>query len=238
MQEITIIQEPTAEKPFCIVSKPRGLPSAPLSADDFQNCFCRAAAVFPELKAVSGRKAVERGLLHRLDTETEGLLLIAQTQEFYDFMIEEQKNGRFEKTYEAITEQDFQNAGKLSGFPPAPAAVPGEKIEISSYFRNFGPGLKSVRPVTEESGKAALKKTGSIKIYRTEIFISEDFHAVCKIREGYRHQVRCHLAWCGYPIKGDRLYNASCREGESLHFKAAGLRFNNPITGKQEFYSI
>ena len=93
MQEITIIQEPTAEKPFCIVSKPRGLPSAPLSADDFQNCFCRAAAVFPELKAVSGRKAVERGLLHRLDTETEGLLLIAQTQEFYDFMIEEQKNG-------------------------------------------------------------------------------------------------------------------------------------------------
>ena len=95
MKKIKIIHSPTAEKPFLIIDKPRGLPSAPLSESDCNNALAQAIEDFPEIKEVKGRKAIEYGLLHRLDTVTEGLLLIATTQECYDFLMEEQQAGRF-----------------------------------------------------------------------------------------------------------------------------------------------
>lgn len=238
MQKITIIQEPSKDKPFCVVSKPQGLPSAPLLPTDYENCLSQVVELFPDLKSVSGRKAVEFGLLHRLDTETEGLLVVAASQEFYDFMQNEQKNGRFEKTYEAEVENLPENTQILTGFPPSLKLQPGSEITAVSYFRNFGAGMKAVRPVTEECGMAALKKVNAKKIYSTKISLNSDLHAICRITEGYRHQVRSHLAWCNYPIKGDRLYNASFNEGEKLLFRATSIRFQNPVTGYEELYTL
>ena len=233
---IEIIKEPTADKPFLVIYKPKGLPSAPLNSEDTQNALAQAVSMFPEIKTVCGKKAIEYGLLHRLDTDTDGLMVIAASQECYDFLISEQQAGRFIKTYSAECDIIKDNAERLGGFPPD---IPSEKTDASeslitatSYFRPYGEGRKEVRPVTEKSGKAALSKLGKSKLYTTKIEISKlsDTHAraICEITEGYRHQVRCHLAWTGYPVIGDQLYNSDKKKAENLLFSATKISFEYP----------
>ncbi len=230
---IEIIHSPTQEKPFLVIYKPKGLPSAPLTAEDTENALAQAAAIYPEIKSVCGKKPIEYGLLHRLDTATDGLMVIAASQECYDFLMTEQREGRFIKTYSALCNIIPDNAGLLGGFPPLRAA-PATKQTISSYFRPYGEGRKEVRPVTEDSGKAALSKLGKKKLYTTKIEISKfsdnQADVTCEITEGYRHQVRCHLAWAGYPVIGDALYNSSedKKKAEKLMFSATKISFEYP----------
>ncbi len=234
--QIEIIKEPTSDKPFLVIYKPKGLPSAPLSEDDKDNALAQAAAMYPEIKKVCGKKAIEYGLLHRLDTATDGLLLIAASQDCYDFLMTEQREGRFIKTYSALCDIIPDNAELLGGFPPVPAPSLREssatKLTVISYFRPYGEGRKEVRPVTEASGKAALSKLGSKKLYTTKIEITKisdsQAKAVCEITEGYRHQVRCHLAWAGYPVSGDLLYNSDKKNAENLLFSATKISFEYP----------
>ena len=225
--QIEIIKEPTNDKPFLVIYKPKGLPSAPLTPVDTENALAQAAAMYPQIKSVCGKKAIEYGLLHRLDTATDGLMVIAATQESYDFLMTEQREGRFIKTYSAQCEIIPDNADLLGGFPPAPSSS-----TVTSYFRPYGEGRKEVRPVTEESGKAALSKLGTKKLYTTKIEITKISDtratALCEITEGYRHQVRCHLAWAGYPVVGDQLYNSDKKNAENLLFSATRISFEYP----------
>lgn len=244
-KEIKIIHSPEKEKPYLILSKPSGIPSAPLREEDTESALNYAIKLFPEIKNVKGKKTVEYGLLHRIDTDTNGLLMIATNQNFYDYMIKEQQEGRFIKTYKAVCDNDKDNALFLGGFPALKAnrnesLINTEPVIISSFFRNYGEGLKAVRPVTEDSGMAALKKIGKKKTYSTNIISidsmsNSEVSVVCKISAGYRHQVRCHLAWFGLPIKGDKLYNRNCKD-DSLLFSAAGLEFYDQITGNKTEY--
>ena len=223
---IEIIHEPTADKPFLVIYKPKGLPSAPLTEEDSQNALTQAIEKYPEIKSVCGKKPIEYGLLHRLDTATDGLMVIAATQECYDFLITEQAEGRFIKTYTAECDIIKDNAEKLGGFPVEVPELTGFP-EVTSYFRPYGEGRKEVRPVTENSGKAALAKLGKKKLYTTKIEIKKlsdtRAQATCEITEGYRHQVRCHLAWSGYPVIGDQLYNSECKSSD-LHHESSDLR--------------
>ncbi|WP_051537754.1 pseudouridine synthase [Treponema sp. C6A8] len=247
--KIEIIQQPSETFPFALIYKPKALASAPITEDDKDNAFFQAAEMFPQLLSVQGRKAIEHGLLHRLDTATDGLLLIAASQEFYDYMICEQEEGRFIKYYRARCQLQADNCRELGGFPEEGAAVsdwlpnpPAPKaifhhVKISSYFRSYGKGGKEVRPVTEKSGPAALKKVGKLKLYTTEICSLEKEDKVlkveCRISQGFRHQVRCHLAWTGLPIINDPLYNAkSLGSAEPLQFTASAIEFINPKDGK------
>lgn len=231
MQKISIIHTPTKEKPFLVINKPKGLPSAPLSAEDKNNAVVQAIELFPEIKNVTGKKLIEYGLLHRIDTQTDGLLLIATTQEFYDYMQKEQADGRFFKYYTAKCENLITNDNLITNVSA------GSQGTISSYFRPFGPGNKEVRPVTKDSGTAALKKIGSKKIYITKYRIlnvdcgNGECIVECKITQGYRHQVRCHLAWVGLPIVGDSLYNKKMvpeTAQEPMKFTATKIEFEYP----------
>ena len=225
---IEIIKEASPEKPYLVIYKPKGLPSAPLKAEDSYNALAQAVDMFPQLKAVCGKKPVEYGLLHRLDTATDGLMVIAASQECYDFLMTEQREGRFIKTYTAECNIIADNAENLGGFPPESPALP----QVTSYFRPYGEGRKEVRPVTEKSGKAALSKLGKAKLYTTKIEITKlsdsRVRASCQITEGYRHQVRCHLAWAGYPVVGDQLYNSDKKNAENLLFSATNISFEYP----------
>ena len=94
MDKIKIIFEPDKNKPFLVIYKPKNLPSAPLNENDKNNALSQAIQLFPEIQNVIGKKQIEYGLLHRLDTATDGLLLICTTQECYDFLFEQQKKIR------------------------------------------------------------------------------------------------------------------------------------------------
>ena len=69
---------------FLVISKPAGLPSAPLHSLDEESALTKVVKNYPEILHINGKKSIEYGLLHRLDTVTEGLLLIALNQAFYD----------------------------------------------------------------------------------------------------------------------------------------------------------
>ena len=239
-EKIKIISEPSSDKPFLVIYKASGIPSAPIKADDEDNAFSYAAKLFPQILKVSSpdRKAIEHGLIHRIDNVTSGLLLIAASQDFYNFLIEEQKAGHFYKTYSAKCEDFIQNPEELEGFPPLTkdlqalhtAIIQDKRISISSFFRNYGKGGSQVRPVTKDSNAAALKKLGKSVEYTTQIKLTKnckDFISVeCKINSGYRHQVRCHLAWLGFPIIGDNLYNAYYKNCENTVSTESPIKFS------------
>lgn len=223
-----IISEPSAENPFLVLSKEAGLPSAPLYEGD-RSAFTEAAEIFPELYNVKGKKEIEHGLVHRIDNETKGLILIASTQEAYDRIISYQKEDKFEKWYKAKTQSIQNEILRQNGFPEFAFEANNGVMNIKSYFRPFGEKNREVRPVTDSSGKAALKKCGT-KIYTTQIEFIDSETALCRITNGYRHQVRCHLAWSGNPVKGDKIYNPFNKG--ILEFEAFQIKFPHPYTGQ------
>ena len=133
---------------------------------------------------VRGKKAIEAGLLHRLDTDTRGLVLFARDQTVYDFLAARQEAGQMTKTYCAFVEPNRApeiddgygfGATELSTLKERSTAqeqvVVQEGIAVQlpltleSQFRNFGPGAKRVAPVF--SGSRHYKKDG--RLYTTVI---------------------------------------------------------------------
>ena len=234
--KLEFLNTPSKENPFLVISKPSGLPTAPLSAQDTNNALYLAAQTFPEIFSVNGKKEIENGLIHRIDTVTEGLILIATTQNAYENFINQQKNNNFTKFYTAICQK---NQNKNEGFPDFPQQniFYQNEFKIQSYFRYFGPGRKEVRPVPIESlNKTQQKKVEGTSIYTTNVkIISEQNDTVkveCNITKGFKHQVRCHLAWANLPIKNDPIYNKNANPPEQIAFYASKLQFLHPITNQ------
>lgn len=234
---INVLHYPTAADPFCVVWKAGGVPSAPLHEGD-ECALSLAIRECPALALVgtgaehtvgaTGNERAEHGLVHRLDTDTRGLLLIAASDAAYTALIEAQKRGQFKKTYRAQVECIEDNAAILGGFPPPPDKTP----VISSRFRAWGPARKEVRPVTEDSGAKA-QKAATKRVYHTAVQSITDNIVTVSITAGFRHQVRCHLAWMGLPVAGDRLYNSRSRgSSPSLQFECVALTFPHPLTGR------
>lgn len=241
-----IIHYCTDEEPYFVINKKRKIPSAPLFKNDY-SAYTELQKQFPFLDEVHGKKEIEHGLIHRIDNETEGLILIASQQNFYDEMIYLQNENLFVKKYTALCEP-FLYTPDSKEFPKLELDVKKafeskEKILVSSKFRPYGTGNTSVRPVNEFSGKAALKKC-SKKNYSTQIefgniiqFNGKKLIEVhCSISQGYRHQVRCHLAWLGLPVYGDRLYNLLSNENDPFCFTASSFEF--PFKSETKKYNI
>ena len=212
-----------AEKPgYLIVYKPPKMHSAPGSGYSLAD-WC--SALFPETSGIYRGK--ERGgLIYRLDFETQGLLLIARNQMTFDKMLEQQGRGEIGKIYSAIVSKSQK---KPAGFPPFCAEFfPDSEFPqiIESSFRPFGPGRREVRPLAENRGK----------IYRTEIQekqkTEENLFLKIKIMKGFRHQIRCHLAWAGYPVLNDPVYGTE-KTGEGiLALRAQEINFTDPVSGE------
>ncbi len=248
--ECKIISEPSVENPFLILDKPSGLPSAPLFGGE-KSALTWAIEKFPQIKLVHGKKPIEYGLLHRLDTATSGLLLIASSQESYDFFAMAQKKDEIIKYYKAGVDfslySDCSKSLEDEGFPPDSKIMKDLRqkvfdfskdslkltfdLTLQSRFRPYGSNSSQVRPVTEESGRAAQKKSGE-KLYKTKVVLHKPNYAICSISQGYRHQVRCHLAWLGLPVLGDFCYNKKYKEGENLDFRAIQIEFPHPVDGR------
>jgi 23S rRNA pseudouridine1911/1915/1917 synthase len=215
--------------------------SAPLAvnAGEGGTLFHWYAGYYPAITALRGRKDGEGGLLHRLDYETRGLVLFAKTQGALDALVLQQERGLFTKEYGALCEK----GSPPEGFPPAPEPGP-PPFTLESAFRPFGPGRREVRPAAFPPPKrqrkaAALDRGGP---YITEVLeklpLGEGVYFRLGIRRGFRHQIRCHLAWLGFPILNDGLYGGQTRGEGFLALKAQGLAFYDPLTGEKRRYGI
>ena len=260
---------------WAVVYKPPHLPTAPLRADERNTLvywFLHSAEVQKQsaeygLRSreaqVRGKKEIEAGLLHRLDTDTRGLVLFAKDQAVYDFLAARQEAGQMIKTYCAFVEQCRPDAAvnRMAVQEGIAAKLP---LALESQFRNFGPGAKMVAPVFP--GSRQYKKDG--RLYTTvigaleelplpveelrlsvdipppspvDVSASAPIRVRCRLSRGYRHQVRAHLASIGLPIVGDPLYAPQKAEtvrgaenrGVGLQLYAVKLEFPDPENPRQ-----
>ncbi|MDR1095802.1 MAG: RNA pseudouridine synthase [Spirochaetaceae bacterium] len=228
IKKIKEIKEPyiAAETPlYIVVGKPHNMHTAPLNAGDEGTLLGWCARLYPEVAAVCGRKPVEGGLLHRLDYETAGLVLVARAQAAYNFLSAEQEAGRFAKDYTAVARELPPDALTVWRAKAAPMPVPGI---ISSGFRHYGPGRKLVKP------EMASGQISPDRQYETQVLGMREhgadtvFHV--RLVRGFRHQIRAHLAWAGYPINNDLRYGGA-DTGGTLGLAACRLMFPDPEKG-------
>ena len=236
-----------AENDFLLVYKPPRMHSAPEArSTGGETILDWCAARFPEVALLPGRKAGEGGLLHRLDYETHGLMLIARNSKGMEALLGQQREGKIIKEYSALT---AKNEIALPGFPKETpdfpfkeSWLPEEKdtspLKIESAFRPYGPGRKAVRPVLPGS----TKMTYSTEIIESRPVSGIDLPHCCsfklRIWRGFRHQIRCHLAWLGLPILNDNLYGGSPFGNGLFALRAVSIAFNDPSTRLERIYSI
>jgi 23S rRNA pseudouridine1911/1915/1917 synthase len=207
------------------VDKPAGVHSAPLRMGESGTLLGLVFARYPEVTGLPGIKAVEPGLLHRLDRETSGILLVARTAEAFNALREEFMAGRVKKQYTALCACRIE-------------AWAGERLRLESRFAPYGRGRMRVRVlIPGEEGRYAARKAAP-GLYRTEIEVLERQGSWALVQasllRGFRHQVRAHLAHLGLPIAGDELYGVEAPRGapERLYLHASALELRHPASGQ------
>jgi 23S rRNA pseudouridine1911/1915/1917 synthase len=246
-----ILEETAA---YAVVYKPPRWHSAPRERESPPDPSARILLFWyarrcPAVLAVRGRTVKDRkvpdgGLLHRLDYETQGLVLFAKHAGAMEALLRQQREGLFIKEYGALSRG---NREELPGFPPAPIGGPAP-FTIASAFRPFGPGRRAVRPVAPANDGKVQKKTARElatdqgEPYKTEVpEMSRRGDLVyfrLRISRGFRHQIRCHLAWLGYAICNDKTYGGGSFGDGTLALRAAGISFYDPESNTPRDYRL
>jgi 23S rRNA pseudouridine1911/1915/1917 synthase len=207
------------------LDKPAGLHSAPLRSGETETLLGSVIERYPEVSALPGVKPVEPGLVHRLDRDTSGVVVVARTPEAFSELRSQFEAGETKKEYRAVCRG-------------APGALPGTHLEIRSRFAPFGPGRRMVRVVLPETRGGRVNREAPLVVYFTEARIEaregERVLLSVELRVGFRHQVRAHLSHLGYPIYGDPLYGVPAPRGapDRMYLHAVGISLRHPLTGE------
>ena len=172
-----------------VVHKPASQPTAPLGAGETGTLANALVGRYPELLGI-GHRPREPGLVHRLDTETSGLLVVARRVDSFEALARALKSGRLVKRYLAIT---------------AASAVPASGV-IEGALGPDPTRRGRVRVVPEPSREYARDATTSYRVLEK----SGEFTLLeLTAARAFRHQIRAHLASIGAPLVGDALYGGA-----------------------------
>jgi 23S rRNA pseudouridine1911/1915/1917 synthase len=184
------------DEDLLVLNKASGVASVPHRDNEIHTAVGSALAHFPDLKGI-GPKALEPGLIHRLDTGTSGLLVFAKTQIEFNRLKNEWKLQNVKKIYRAWV-------CVSSKFPAVPFSI---KFPIGHSKKSS----KRMISITSEHmrsrirGKILPAYTEVINIYET-INPKKVIDIEIQIHTGVMHQIRCHLATLKFPILGDTIY--------------------------------
>ena len=208
------------------VEKPAGIHTAPLQPGESGTLLSLVMERYPEVAGLPGVKRVEPGLLHRLDRETSGIVIVARTEPSFRALREQFDSDRVSKEYSAVCAYLVEASGE------------DRSLRIESRFAACGPGNKMVRVVLPAERNRRFAREASPDTYTTKAKVvsrSGNFVLVrAHITRGFRHQVRLHLAFLGFPIIGDLLYGTPVSPGfpERMYLHASKIELVHPGSGK------
>jgi 23S rRNA pseudouridine1911/1915/1917 synthase len=207
-----------AEDPlFAVVEKPAGMATHPLRPAETDTLCNRVLARWPETAHVGYRRR-EPGVLHRLDTDTSGLVLLARTTQAFDALREAMKQGRIHKRYLALVEGRVTAEGRVD-LPLIPHRKDPRRVEAVTEHVRVRAGTRLHAAHTRYR---PARKVGAYTLLDVEL------------ETAFRHQVRAHLAALGHPLVGDLLYRGPALPGLHRHFlHASALSFPHPATGQE-----
>lgn len=192
-----------------VVNKPQGMVVHP-APGNYTGTLVNALLYHckNQLSTING--VIRPGIVHRIDKDTSGLLMIAKTDLAHRKLAEELKAYKSERIYYAL--------------------VCGEMKQPSGTIKTIigrAPNNRLKMAVTKE-GREAITHYEAVKYFHNYTLVK------CQLETGRTHQIRVHMQHIGYPIVGDPLYgnqNAKLKHnGQLLH--AASLGFTHPVSGE------
>jgi len=155
------------------------------------------------------------GIVHRIDKDTSGLMLVAKTPETLEKLSEMISKKEVERRYKAIVDGVIKHE---TGTIDAP---------IGRDLNN-----RQKMAVTDVNGKEAITHFKVLERFDNNTLIE------CVLDTGRTHQIRVHMAYIGYPINNDPLYGkGKCSDfGQMLH--SYYIKFNHPRDGKELSFEV
>jgi 23S rRNA pseudouridine1911/1915/1917 synthase len=194
-----------------VVNKPRGMVVHP-APGNYSGTLVNALLYHCDgnLSGING--VIRPGIVHRIDKDTSGLLLVAKNDTAHISLSEQIREHSLDREYRAVVH------GKLKEYKGVIDAPIG---------RN--PLDRKKMCVTDKNSKNAVTHYEIIEEYSNFTFIK------CILETGRTHQIRVHMAYIGHPVAGDMVYGpkngVTYLNGQCLH--AAVLGFTHPVTGER-----
>jgi len=210
VQVTVVLEDPL----FLVVDKPAPMACHPLRPEERGTVVQALLAHYPELAGV-GYAQREAGLVHRIDMDTSGLLLLARTAEAFDGLVGQLRSGAIDKRNLALVEGEGSAPRRIE-LPIASHPTDPRRVVASADEREIA--RIGARPAVTEVLEA--RPVGSFTLVEV------------RARSARRHQVRAHLAAIGHPLVGDARYGGAAMPGLARHFlHASSLVFTHPRTG-------
>lgn len=197
-----------------VVNKPKGMVVHPANGNPDGTLVNAIMAICKDsLSGIGGK--IRPGIVHRIDKDTSGILMIAKNDKAHINLSEQIKNHQIEKTYIAMVRGIVKENEATIHMPIGRSTRDRKKMAVT------------------KNGKEAITHFKVIKRFSGHNCTLLEV----KIETGRTHQIRVHLSQIGYPIIGDAVYSNGKNEwaiqGQCLHAK--NLQFKHPITGKEMF---
>lgn len=231
------------DKPSGLLVHPDGRSKEKTLVDFLDQNYPELIEVGEEQILQTGEKIKRPGIVHRLDKDTSGVIVVAKTKESFSFLKEQFQNRKVEKVYNAVVWGCFSD-DKLKGLIDKPigrsasdfrkwSSEYGAKGEMREAITAYQVLVQSQTNISENTDNNLtnypyIKNSRSYKIDAEDGNSSMGFaYLEVRPKTGRTHQIRVHFKAIGHPVVGDRLYGPKMNNKSiSMSYEKENLGFN------------